>query len=89
VPQLARASNRATVPLMLLSTSRNRLRIAASRPSTVSMRSRHSAAIPCGHKGEQSQAPKQALGFATLHPICEEWHVVVPAPALQVVRTGP
>jgi hypothetical protein len=39
--------------------------------------------------GEQSQAPKQALGVVTLHAICEEWHVVVPEPALQVVCTGP
>ena len=25
-----------------------------------------------GHMGRQSQAPKQALGVVTLHPICEE-----------------
>ena len=25
-----------------------------------------------GQIGEQSQAPKQALGVVTLHPICEE-----------------
>ena len=25
-----------------------------------------------GHKGEQSQAPKQVLGVVTLHAICEE-----------------
>ena len=41
------------------------------------------------HMGKHSQAPRQVLGVVTLHAICEDWHVVVTEPALQVVWTGP
>ena len=42
-----------------------------------------------GHKGKQSQAPKQVLGVVTLHAVCEERHVVVVEPSTHVVWTGP
>ena len=42
-----------------------------------------------GHKGKQSQAPKQVLGVVTLHAVCEERHVVVPEPSSHFVWTGP
>ena len=42
-----------------------------------------------GHKGKQTQAPKQVLGVDTLHAVCEERHVVVAEPSTHVVWTGP
>jgi hypothetical protein len=41
------------------------------------------------YMGKHNQAPRQVLGVVTLHAICEEWHVVVTEPVLQVVWTGP